>query len=204
MTARISASPGPPSSRGDPSPACSTAPVGLFSVTTYRRSRRDGCEERDAYERICLEGFQAGLSWLTILSRRPAFRRAFEGFRPDRVAAFDESDVERLLGDEGIIRNRRKIEGAVKNARATIALREEGGLVDLVWSFRPKVTPVPLTSEEVPTASAESGALAAALRGRGFVFVGPTSMYALMEAIGMVDTHLVGSHRRGTSGVWPE
>ena len=160
-------------------------------------------DEQGLYERICLEGFQAGLSWLTILSRRPAFRRAFEGFRPDRVAAFTAADVERLLGDEGIIRNRRKIEGAVKNARATVALREEEGLVDLAWSFRPKVTPAPLTSEEVPTTSVESRALAAALRGRGFVFVGPTSMYALMEAIGMVDTHLVGSHRRGTSGVWP-
>jgi DNA-3-methyladenine glycosylase I len=160
-------------------------------------------DERGLYERICLEGFQAGLSWLTVLSKRPAFRRAFEGFDPDRVAAFDRPDIERLLADEGIVRNRRKIEAAVTNARATLALRGHGGLAELIWSFQPDVTPEPRTLDEVPTMSEESKALAAALRGRGFVFVGPTTMYALMEAVGIIDTHLVDSYRRGSSGVWP-
>jgi DNA-3-methyladenine glycosylase I len=160
-------------------------------------------DERGLYERICLEGFQAGLSWLTVLSKRPAFRRAFERFDPDRIAAFDGPDIERLLADEGIVRNRRKIEAAVTNARATLALREHGGLAELIWSFQPDTTPEPRTLDEVPTASEESQALAAALTARGFVFVGPTTMYALMDAVGIIDTHLVGSYRRGSSGVWP-
>ena len=114
----------------------------------------------------------------------------------------DAGDVERLMADAGIVRNRRKIEATVTNARATVALREDGGLADLVWSFRPAETPAPASYDEVPTQSAESKALAKALRGRGFVFVGPTTMFALMEAVGIVDTHLIGSHRRGTSGIW--
>lgn len=161
-------------------------------------------DERGLYERICLEGFQAGLSWATILRKRPAFRAAFAGFDPDAVAGFGQHDVDRLLSDAGIVRHRGKIEAAVGNARATVALRAEGGLPDLVWSFRPARTPRPATAAEVPTRSAESEALSRALRARGFRFVGPTTMYALMEAVGIVDTHLVGSHRRGSSGVWPE
>jgi len=161
-------------------------------------------DERGLYERICLEGFQAGLSWATILRKRPAFRAAFAGFDPDAVAGFGEDDVERLLGDPGIVRHRGKIEAAVGNARATVALRAEGGLPGLVWSFRPARTPRPRTFAEIPTRSPESEALSRALRARGFRFVGPTTMYALMEAVGMVDTHLVGSHRRGSAGVWPE
>ena len=133
---------------------------------------------------------------------KPFPRSAFEDFDPDRVAAYDERDVERLMSDAGIVRNRRKIEATVTNARATVALRAEGGLVDLVWSFRPAVTPAPTSYDEVPTRSAESLALSRALRKVGFTFVGPTTMYALMEAVGIVDTHLVDSHRRGTSGVW--
>jgi DNA-3-methyladenine glycosylase I len=161
-------------------------------------------DERGLYERICLEGFQAGLSWATILRKRPAFRAAFADFDPDVVAGFGGPDVDRLLADAGIVRHRGKIEAAVGNARATVALRAEGGLPGLVWSFRPAATPRPRTAVEVPTRSAESEALFRALRSRGFRFVGPTTMYALMEAVGIVDTHLVGSHRRGSSGVWPE
>jgi DNA-3-methyladenine glycosylase I len=159
-------------------------------------------DERGMFERISLEAFQSGLSWATILRKRPAFRAAFDDFDPDRVAAYDERDVERLLADPGIVRNRRKIEATVGNARATVALRAEGGLVDLVWSFRPSVTPTPTSYDEVPTRSPESVALSRALRAKGFTFVGPTTMYALMEAVGIVDTHLLGSHRRGSSGVW--
>jgi DNA-3-methyladenine glycosylase I len=160
-------------------------------------------DERGMFERISLEAFQSGLSWATILRKRPAFRTAFHDFDPDAVAAFDEGDVERLMGDPGIVRNRRKIEATVTNARATVALRSEGGLVELVWSFRPATTPAPTSYDEVPTRSAESLALSKALRAKGFTFVGPTTMYALMEAVGIVDTHLVDSHRRGSSGVWP-
>ncbi|MET1089073.1 MAG: DNA-3-methyladenine glycosylase I, partial [Arthrobacter sp.] len=119
------------------------------------------------------------------------------------VAAFTDADVERLLQDPGIIRNRLKIRAAVTNAKAVIALRGEGGLVDFVWSFQPHDTPQPLTHADIPTQSPESVALSKALRKKGFSFVGPTTMFALMEAIGMVDTHLMDSHRRGTSGVWP-
>ncbi|HEX6057354.1 MAG TPA: DNA-3-methyladenine glycosylase I [Intrasporangium sp.] len=159
-------------------------------------------DERGLYERICLEGFQAGLSWATILRKRPAFRAAFADFDPDVVAGFGEEDVERLVGDAGIVRNRMKIRATIQNARATIALRDEGGLVDLVWSFQPRETPRPNDHSEVPTVSDESKALSKALRTKGFAFVGPTTMFALMEAIGMIDTHLLASHRRGTSGVW--
>lgn len=161
-------------------------------------------DEQGLYERICLEGFQAGLSWATILRKRPAFRTAFAGFNPDAVAQFTDADVERLLQDAGIVRNRLKIRAAVTNAQATLSLRPDGGLVDFVWQFQPEATPRPRTHADIPTQSAESIALSKALRKKGFAFVGPTTMFALMEAIGMVDTHLVGSHRRGSSGVWPD
>lgn len=160
-------------------------------------------DEQGIYERISLEVFQAGLSWATILRKRPAFRVAFDGFQPDAVAAYGEDDIRRLLADAAIVRNRRKIQAAIINARATIDLRGQGGLAALVWSFKPERTPEPRILADVPTASAESVALAAELRRRGFVFVGPTSMFALMEAIGIVDTHLLGSYRRGSSGLWP-
>jgi len=159
-------------------------------------------DERGLFERLSLEAFQSGLSWATILRKRPAFRAAFDDFDPDRVAGYDERDVERLMGDAGIVRNRRKIVATIANARATVALRQAGGLVDLVWSFQPPQTPAPASYSEVPTTSAESLALSKALRSNGFAFVGPTTMYALMEAVGIVDTHLVDSHRRGSSGVW--
>jgi DNA-3-methyladenine glycosylase I len=159
-------------------------------------------DEQGLYERISLEAFQAGLSWATILRKRPAFRAAFADFHPDTVAAYTEADVDRLLQDPGIVRNRLKIRAAITNARATIALRSDGGLVDFVWSFQPASTFAPSTYADVPTQSPESIALSKALRKKGFAFVGPTTMFALMEAIGMVDTHLVDSHRRGSSGVW--
>jgi DNA-3-methyladenine glycosylase I len=160
-------------------------------------------DEQGLYERISLEAFQAGLSWATILRKRPAFRAAFRNFDPDAVAAFGPADVERLMLDAGIVRNRLKIQAAITNARATIALRDDGGLADFVWQFQPELTPSPSSHEQIPTTSPESIALSKALRKRGFAFVGPTTMFALMEAIGMVDTHLVDSHRRGSSGVWP-
>ncbi|MGD7705464.1 DNA-3-methyladenine glycosylase I [Microlunatus sp. Y2014] len=160
-------------------------------------------DERGLFERISLEAFQSGLSWATILRKRPRFREAFAHFDPDVVAAFGTADVDRLLGDAGIVRNRAKINATIGNAAATVRLRDGVGLVEFVWSFRPDETPRPTSYAEVPTSSPESLALSKALRKQGFSFVGPTTMYALMEAIGMVDTHLVGSHRRGSSGVWP-
>ena len=152
---------------------------------------------------ISLEAFQSGLSWATILRKRPAFRAAFCDFDPEQVTGFGEGRVEKLLDDPTIIRNERKIRATISNARATLRLRDKGGLVDFVWGFQPAETPRPRTMEEVPTQSAESRALATALKREGFTFVGPTTMFALMEAIGMVDTHLLSSHRRGSSGVWP-
>ncbi|WP_284978632.1 DNA-3-methyladenine glycosylase I [Arthrobacter sp. fls2-241-R2A-200] len=159
-------------------------------------------DEQGLYERISLEAFQAGLSWVTILRKREAFRKAFLDFHPESVAAFTDADVQRLMLDAGIVRNRLKIQAAITNAKATIALREEGGLVDFVWSFQPTSTPEPRTIADIPTTSVESIALSKALRKKGFAFVGPTTMYALMEAVGIVDTHLLHSHRRGSSGVW--
>ena len=159
-------------------------------------------DERGVFERLSLEAFQSGLSWATILRKRPAFRAAFADFDPEKVAAFTEADIDRLLGDAGIVRNRAKVLATIANAQATLTLRADGGLAGLVWSFQPERTPVPTTPAQVPTTSAESVALAKELRRRGFRFVGPTTMFALMEAIGLVDTHLVGSHRRGCSGQW--
>ncbi|OYO04319.1 DNA-3-methyladenine glycosylase I [Enemella evansiae] len=161
-------------------------------------------DEHGLFERLSLEGFQSGLSWATILRKRENFRAAFAGFDPDRVAAFDDSDVARLLADAGIIRNRAKILATIGNAAATVALRADGGLAEFIWSHQPADTPRPRTLAEIPTRSAESLALSKALKKRGFRFVGPTTMYALMEAVGMVDTHLVDSHRRGSSGVWAD
>jgi DNA-3-methyladenine glycosylase I len=159
-------------------------------------------DERGLFERLSLEAFQSGLSWATILRKREAFRSAFRGFDPDVVARFDDADRERLLADAGIVRNRLKIDATITNARATVALREQGGLVDLVWSHRPAETPRPVDLADVPTTSSESVALSKSLKAVGFAFVGPTTMHALMEATGIVDTHLVDSHRRGSSGVW--
>lgn len=153
-------------------------------------------------ERLTLEAFQSGLSWLTILNKREAFREVFAGFDADVVASYGEEEVTRLMGEARIVRNRRKIDAAVANARATVALREQGGLVDFLWSFRPEATPAPRDTAETATKSLESIAMSKALKKAGFAHVGPTTMYALMAAIGIVDDHLVGCHRRGSSGVW--
>ncbi|HIZ98260.1 MAG TPA: DNA-3-methyladenine glycosylase I [Candidatus Janibacter merdipullorum] len=159
-------------------------------------------DERGLFERLSLEAFQSGLSWATILRKREGFRAAFAGFDPDSVATYDEGDVARLLDDAAIVRNRAKIEATIRNAAATVSLRPDGGLAQLIWSFRPERTPRPRTMAEVPTTSDESRAMAKELKRRGFAFVGPTTAFALMEAVGIVDTHLLGSHRRGSSGVW--
>lgn len=152
-------------------------------------------------ERLTLEAFQSGLSWLTILRKRPAFREAFAGFDPDTVAAFDVADVERLMADAGIVRNRAKVLAAITNARATVALRDDGGLPAFLEGFRPEPPPAPETLDDVPATSAASLAMSKALKKRGFAFVGPTTMYALMQAIGLVDDHLAGCHRRGCAQV---
>jgi DNA-3-methyladenine glycosylase I len=146
------------------------------------------------FERLCLEAFQSGLSWLTILRKRPAFRLAFAGFAIDTVADFDDNDVQRLLSDAAIVRNRAKIIAAIHNAKVAAAL--DPGLDELLWSFRPtrpRSRPVNLT--DLPASTAESTAMAKELKRRGFKFVGPTTAYALMQATGMVDDHLVGCWR---------
>lgn len=161
-------------------------------------------DEQGLFERLSLEAFQSGLSWATILRKRPAFRQAFADFDPDTVAGFGDAEVTRLLEDAEIIRNRAKILATIGNAQATLTLRAEGGLEELLWSFQPEQTPEPRTPDEVPSRSAESVAAAALLKSKGFSFVGPTTVFALMEAVGIVDTHLLGSHRRGSSGVWTD
>jgi DNA-3-methyladenine glycosylase I len=148
-------------------------------------------DERGLYERLCLEGFQSGLSWLTILRKRPAFRAAFAGFEPEAVAEFGSADVDRLLGDAGIVRHRGKIEAAIANARATLALREAGTpLHRLVWSHRPADGRAPRSSADWQASTPESVALSKALRSAGFRFVGPTTVYATMQACGIVNDHL--------------
>ncbi|MBC9928422.1 MULTISPECIES: DNA-3-methyladenine glycosylase I [unclassified Leucobacter] len=159
-------------------------------------------DEQGLFERVSLEAFQAGLSWLTILRKREAFRAAFHDFDPDRVAAYGEKDIERLLANAAIVRNVAKIQATVTNAQAVLALRESGGLASLIWAHQPKTTPRPEHPSEVPTRSAESEALAADLKAHGFTFIGPTTAHALMEAVGVVDTHILASHRRGCSGLW--
>jgi DNA-3-methyladenine glycosylase I len=152
--------------------------------------------ERRLFELMCLEAFQSGLSWALILRKRPGFRAAFDGFEPDRVAAYGEADVARLLGDERIVRNRAKVEASIANARAVLALHEAGEtLVDVVWAHapgRPADAPRFTTLAEVPSTSTESKAMAKDLRARGFRFVGPVVAYAFMQAAGLVDDHLEG------------
>ena len=157
--------------------------------------------DRAIFEKLTLEGFQSGLSWIVVLRKREAFRSAFAGFEPEAVAAFGEHDVERLLGDAGIIRNRQKIEAAVANARAVAALRErdgEGALDRLLWSFadaaRAEHVP-PADMADVPAQTATSRALAKALQREGLRFVGPVTMYALMQSGGLVDDHVDGCFR---------
>jgi DNA-3-methyladenine glycosylase I len=153
--------------------------------------------EAPLYERLTLEAFQSGLSWLTILRKRDGFRAAFSGFDVEAVAAFGEPDFERLMADSAIVRNRLKIRAAVTNAQAVVRLREHGGIDEVFWSFAPLAHSRPQTSADVPATTAESVALAKALKRNGFVFVGPTTVYAAMQACGLVDDHLAGCHRGG-------
>jgi DNA-3-methyladenine glycosylase I len=148
-------------------------------------------DERGLFERLCLEGFQSGLSWLIILRKREGFRAAFADFEPDAVARFGPEDVERLMGDAGIVRNRRKIEATVANARATVDLRDAGTpLQEIVWAHRPPARPAPASFADVPAQTPEAAALAKTLKKAGFRFVGPTTMYAGMQACGLVNDHL--------------
>ena len=147
------------------------------------------------FEKLCLEGFQAGLSWLTILRKRDAFRRAFAGFRFEQVARFGDADVARLMGDSGIVRNRAKIEATINNAGRAVALVEaEGSLAAFVWRFEPPARPAPLRDDELRALAhtSESRALASELKRRGFRFTGPTTVYAFMQAMGLVNDHLEG------------
>ena len=145
-------------------------------------------------ERLTLEAFQSGLSWRTILMKRPAFRTAFHDFDAERIAAYDDVDVARLMDDAGIVRNRMKVNAAITNAKATVALRDSGGLVALVEAHRPESWTPPADTDDLQPKTPESLALSKALKKAGFAFVGPTTMHALMEAIGLVDDHLVGCH----------
>jgi DNA-3-methyladenine glycosylase I len=158
---------------------------------------------RDAlFERISLEAFQSGLSWLVVLRKRPAFRAAFAGFDPEAVAHFGDDDVARLLADAGIVRNRAKIDATIANARAVLGLAERGEDLDtLLWSFAPPPREQPPAGfGDVPATTPASTAMAKALRARGFRFVGPTTCYALMQATGMVDDHIAGCFRAVGAG----
>jgi DNA-3-methyladenine glycosylase I len=156
-------------------------------------------DDTRCYEKLCLEGFQAGLSWLTILRKRENFRRAFAAFDVDRVARFTDKDVERLLRDEGIVRHRGKIEATIANARATLAAREQyGSLAALLWSFEPAGRRrAPRAMNDIPASTPESKAASKALLALGYRFVGPTTVYAAMQSLGVVDDHLVGCAARG-------
>jgi DNA-3-methyladenine glycosylase I len=148
-------------------------------------------DERGLFERLCLEGFQSGLAWITILRKRPAFREAFAGFEPDAIARFDGADVERLMDDAGIVRNRAKIEATIANARATVDLRDSGSpLSELIWAHRPEPRPAPKSLADMPAQLPEAAALAKALKRAGFRFVGPTTVYAAMQACGLVNDHV--------------
>ena len=154
--------------------------------------------ERGLFERLTLEAFQSGLSWLTILNKRPAFREVFADFDADTISRFTDGDVERLMQDVRIVRNRAKIEATRTNARAILELRAAGGLDALVWSYQPVARPAATTLTALPARTPESVELSKDLRRRGFAFVGPTTVYSLMEAVGLVDDHLADCHRRGT------
>jgi DNA-3-methyladenine glycosylase I len=147
--------------------------------------------ERELYERLTLESFQSGLSWLTILRKRDNFRRAFAGFDPEAVARYGDAERERLLADAGIVRNRAKIDAAIANARGVVALHDEGEtLGGLLWRFAPPERPAPEAFADIPSTTPESKALAKELKRRGFVFLGPTTLYAAMQACGLVNDHL--------------
>ncbi|MGK5630771.1 DNA-3-methyladenine glycosylase I [Streptomyces sp. URMC 123] len=200
MSAAAGALPGP-----DGLPRCpwglSTEDYIAYHDTEWGRPVRG---DDALFERLCLEAFQSGLSWLTILRRREGFRAAFKGFSIPAVAAFDETDVARLLADPGIIRNRAKIEAALANARVAAGWAE-GELDALIWSHAPSDDdrPAPRSTAEVPAITPESTALAKELKKRGFRFVGPTTAYALMQACGLVNDHLADCVSRPAAGARP-
>jgi DNA-3-methyladenine glycosylase I len=153
-------------------------------------------DERELFEKLLLDGAQAGLAWITILRKREGYRRAFEGFEPERIAAYGDADVARLLADAGIVRNRAKVAAFIGNARALLALHDAGEtLSDLVWAHAPKRHRRPRRMADIPAVSPEAEALSKALRARGFKFVGPTIVYAFMQATGVVDDHIAGCFR---------
>ena len=192
----------PPPDRGaQPAPdgrlrcpwALSTPDYLDYHDTEWGRPLTGGDPDTLLFERLSLEAFQSGLSWLTILRKREAFRAAFDGFDPARVAAYDEHDVARLMADAGIVRNGAKVAATIANAARVLEL--DGGFADLVESHRPPPRPRPRTLDDVPALTPESTALAKALKKRGFRFVGPTTAYALMQATGLVDDHLEDCRR---------
>ncbi len=167
--------------------ALSTPEYLAYHDEEWGREIRD---DRGMYERMTLESFQSGLSWITILRKRPAFREAFAGFDPEVVASYGQADFDRLMADAGIVRNRAKINAAIANARVMLALGDRA-LTDLLWSFAPAgPRPAPRTLADVPATSPESVAMSKTLKKNGFVFLGPTTCYALMQATGMVNDHL--------------
>ncbi len=193
-----------PDAPGTPSPSVLVDPDGVARCAwagadpEYQRyhDAEWGVPQRDPralFEKVCLEGFQAGLSWLTILRRREGFRSAFHGFVPERVATMDADDVDRLMQDSGIIRNRAKIEATIGNARAVLEL--DRGLDEVMWAHAPAPGPRPRRLADVPATTPESTALSRELRRLGFRFVGPTTVYALMQSSGMVDDHVIACHR---------
>ena len=176
---------------------CWTTADPLYNTYHDEEWGRPVRDERGLLERLCLEGFQSGLSWLTILRKRDNFRAAFAEFDPEQVARFGERDVKRLLGDAGIVRHRGKIEAAIANAQGTLALREQGtSLHELVWSHRPERQRAPQSVGDWQAATPESSALSKALKRAGFRFVGPTTVYAAMQACGIVNDHLLSCHVR--------
>jgi DNA-3-methyladenine glycosylase I len=195
--------PAPHATGADGTPA-DTEPIRCWGTSDplYQRYHdeewgRPVTDERGLYERLCLEGFQSGLSWLTILRKRDGFRAAFASFDPEQVARFGPRDVDRLLGDAGIVRHRGKIEAAIQNARATLALREAGTPLDeLIWRHRPAPRPAPTSWDGWPSTTPESTALSKLLKKSGFRFVGPTTVYAAMQACGVVNDHLASCHVR--------
>ena len=173
---------------------CWTSSEPLYLAYHDEEWGRPVTDERGLLERLCLEGFQSGLSWLTILRKRGGFRAAFAGFEIERVAAFDERDFARLMADASIVRNRLKIEAAIANAKALAAMHRAGEtLGELVWAQRPPAAlPPPTTLDDLPASTPGSKELAKQLKTRGFRFVGPTTMYAAMQACGVVNDHLLG------------
>ena len=174
---------------------CGTDPLYVaYHDDDWGRPVRD---ERELFEKLILDGAQAGLAWITILRKRESYRKAFEGFDPAVVAAYGDDDVARLLADEGIVRNRQKVAAAIGNAKALLAMHDAGAtLSELVWSHQPPPRSKPLRpDEELPVTTPEAVALSKALQQRGWKFVGPTIVYAFMQAVGVVDDHLAGCWR---------